>query len=242
MATKAKTICERADEILRRWVETDEVPTYDDMAFLRGELNWDDRKIRQQRRRINTVVKNQMTARDQAYRDELAEAADQAEHELKERGDELRKQIDNLTAELNQMERTVELRRKRCCECQDALDSLRNSQSLPDDVRDKHSAKIKALSETTKRELLDVESEIRHIELLDKLDTRSPHDLGIIRTHGTAYVENHKGTLVVTPAWSAFVAEQRAKLPTLREGQAELQAEYNATKAEIDQLLNHYVT
>lgn len=242
MATKTKqSLCERADGILRQWVETDETPDFDSMTFLRGELNWDDRKIRAQRRRINTVMQNQAISGDQASRDALDAAASKAEAELAERGPELEKQIEELQKQLRSLEQDAHLTRKRHTQCLDAVERLRLPANQPDDIREKYRAHTRALTETLKRELMDIKGEIQHTEIIVSLDPQSHHDLDIIRSHDVRFVDNHKGRLSVTPLWAEFVKEQQAQLPTLIEGRDELQAEYDSKLAEINQMLDHYV-
>lgn len=236
--TDLKAQIEQAEKILSDVWEDDRELTYPEQMFFRTELGYNDKQLKNEKRRVNSKMQLQAIAGTTDDRTALAKEVERSAKALATKRPKLQQEIDELSKQLRSLERDAAQSEKRSNEASEAVEKLRAC--VPPTIQAEYDTRKRALNESIRRELFDCETEIKAIETALKLDGNNPDHLDKIRLHRRPGKQQFVTQNQVTPAWGEYQREAAAKLPTLVEGRDELQIEYDAAKAELDVMLDYY--
>ena len=212
-------------------------------------LGWDDRRVEKHIGRCRTVATWQAKAGTLAERAEKADELRQAEKTLAAELPTIEEQIRALEARQAELQQAVDVRRRELGNIDHAHKALRTL--VPEHIRDRYTLEERALNHSPQSaRMREVESRIRSIE---ESETRFAdlNDRDVVEMAKRAAETSRPDLLIVgrptAPAtlniegFRAWRAEERSKLPSLREEFQALKAEYDAAKAKIEKGLDCYI-
>jgi len=196
-------------------------------AYLARELNWDEKKCRQELARVNRVARLQAVCGSpmdrQAAQDECKTSADV----LAKEQPRLETKIAELQSKLASLERDARLSEKRVEDQTQAVQQLRTM--CPQHIQQRVESKVSTIANTLRRDVIDAESRIHELQCCltpAKYQNQSLYLEALRRSFREAitdHVEGRSLTYRLAPAWpgiriaiEAELAELQSKLPGLQ--------------------------
>ena len=240
---------ERGESILKQCFEEGRDLTFVERQWFKATLGYNDLEISRERRRVNKVARNLDIIGNRKHREALWKECDRCEAAVSganSRGEELRVQIEKQTKELKRLESDALRSKQRVSEVKNAMRDLR--QFAPPFVVERYNIEKRALNGSLRRELLDVEGEIRRADAVEvwtkqkafdsiRLEQRVEEAAG----YGPFLQRTDAGKLQITPEWTRYVADIRSQLSSLTEKRDKLQVEYDEKHEGLRSILDYYV-
>lgn len=238
-----RKLLEQAEAIIRGAVEAGRELNYSEIDFLSGEVNFDQRKIKDEMRRLTDVVRTQAIVGDSATRAKHKQNAEAAQADLVQRVPELDEQIAQLQAEKARLEKTAAdfVRREE----QIAVGLERLKTLAPPLSIARYNAKRSNLDSLLMRQILDTGTELQHYQVLLAKDTNNQQDLQDLWLHCREFMTqvntNRQLSYAVKPAeWAAECQRMREMIPQLEQDIAAMQEQYDSELADIESELQIY--
>jgi len=232
-----------ADELLREIVNAGRKPNVAEMTYFRRRLNWDERTINEQYRRMASVVRLQAIAGSPQDREAASAEATRAAEVLESESPKIAEQIAKLQAKLGTLERDARLSAKRCEEQAKAVEQLRSH--VPDHIRQEADALAASIYQSLGRPLAALKSRQETITKVlagDYSDKRS-HMNWAAKLDPAAVVRREDGRYIVddwSPSWAAIKQELATELEELPAKIEAAQAAYDTEMIKVDALRNYY--
>lgn len=238
-----RKLLEQAEAIIRGAVEQGRELNYSEIDFLSGEVNFDQRKIKDEMRRLSDVVRTQAIVGDSATRAKHKQNAEAAQADLVQRVPELDEQIAQLQAEKERLEKTAAGFIQR--EEQIAIGLERLKTLAPPLSIAKYNAKFQNLGRTVYKALNDTKAELNGYKVILSRDTNNQQDLQDLWLHCREFMTqsttNRHLTYAVKPAeWAAECQRMREMIPQLEQEVAAMQEQYDSELADIEADLQVY--
>jgi len=154
--------CLEADELLKAIVLANRKPNSAESVFFQRKLGWNEKKINDEIRRMNSVARLQgVCGSPAARRASTTEAATSADILAKEQP-RLETKIAELQSKLASLERDARLSEKRVEEQSQAVLQLR--ELVPQHILQRVQSEVGEIANTLRRDVLDVESRIHELQ------------------------------------------------------------------------------
>ncbi len=153
---------EEADDLLREIKLADREATYDEYVYFRQRLGWEQNEVREQLRRMHSVLRLQAIAGTTEDRNASIAERDKSKKLLDTEGPKLQKQIEELTATLKRLESDATRSAKRVEDQQQAIEDLRKH--VPQHVLKRVNTDVGLVSTTIGKELNDAKIRQNEIE------------------------------------------------------------------------------
>lgn len=232
--------CESADLLLRDIVLRDQTPTYAEAVAFKQKMNWNEKEIRDQLRRMHSVLRQQAIAGSPASREateqEAATATAVAEKEIPK----LDEQIAKLQAKREGLERDKRLAVKRCEEQRQAVQQLRGL--VPKHIRENVNHAVNAIESTIGRQILDMGARIGELECcLDPSRYRDEQAYleGLQRSFRQAVIVG-SNRRALSPEWPTIRNGIQSELADLKERIEPLRAQRQELTEQAEKPLEFY--
>ena len=230
-----------AELLLRDIVLRDQIPTYAEAVALKQKLNWDEKEIRDQLRRMHSVLRQQGIAGSPANREateqEAATAAAVADKEVPK----IDEQIAKLQAKRDGLERDKRLAVKRCEEQRQAVQQLRGL--APKHIKEKVNHAVNAIETTIARKINDMEVRINELECcLDpsRYADEKAYFEALHRSFRPAVIVNEYHRWALSPEWPAIRNGIQSELVDLKERIEPLRAQRQELTEQAEKPLDFY--
>jgi len=227
IAEDHKIDSESADDLLKDITVANRKPNHAETVFFQQKMGWDDIRVRDQLRRMHSVLRNQAIAGCEADRQAAQDECKTSADVLSKEEPKLTAKIAELQSKLASLERDARLSEKRVEEQSQAVLQLR--ELVPTHVRDFVNQAVGTIAHTLRREVLDAESRIHELQCCTTPSKYQNQPLYLealkrsFREAITDHVEGRSLTYRLAPAWpgiriaiEAELAELQSKLPGLQ--------------------------
>lgn len=239
-----RKLLDQAEAIIRGAVEAGRDLDYNEIDFLSGEVNFDQRKIKDEVRRLTDVVRTQAIVGDSATRAKHTQNTEAALADLKQRVPELDEQIAQLQAEKARLEKTAADFVRREEQIQVGLERLKTL--APPLSIARYNAKFQNLSQTLYREINANKIDLQGYKVALSKDTHNQQDLQDMwltqREYMVQSVESGSRRLLYSmrPEWQDERRRMQEMIPQLEQDIAAMQEKYDAELADIEADLQVY--
>lgn len=235
---------EEAESLLAALVNESRKPTRAESAYFQARLNWDEKAVAAQVRRMSKVLHFKSIAGTAADRQATLEQAEAAKTALAKEGAKLQDAIAKAEAKLRQLEADASLAAKRGEDQAQAVLTLRQlvPEHIAEDVRDQQTELDFGLG----RELSDAEMRERQLRAcLDRSLHRSDadHIECVQRVDRAAVVVGSRGGFLArgfSAEWPDIKVAMEAELLELTTTIAELRSRIAQRQSEIDASRDYY--
>jgi len=233
--------CESADLLLRDIVLRDQTPTYAEATAFKQKMNWDEKDIRDQLRRMHSVLRQQGIAGSPASREATEQEAATATAVADKEVPKIDEQIAKLQAKRDGLERDKRLAVKRCEEQRQAVQQLRGL--VPKHIRENVNHAVNAIESTIGRQILDMGARIGELECC--LDPSRHRDeqfyLEMLqRSFRPAVIVNEYHRRALSPEWPAIRSSIQRELAELKEQIEPLKAQRQQLTEQAEKPLEFY--
>jgi dephospho-CoA kinase len=232
-----------ADELLMHIAEENREPSFDERSYFVAKIGWDNKEVDRQLFRARNVLRWSQVAGTAANRTALKKQRDQHRELMQTDGERLRKEIEKLTNQLSELERTDRFLEKMVFETEEAAEHLRKL--LPPNVQQELDATEATIKASIGREYHELKGELHFRDTItDSKNYKSLADhvaaVRIYYPHCVAYSELH-GQKVFTPEWDRVRHQLRNEAEEMRPKVAELESEFQARLAELETMRDVYI-
>lgn len=235
-----------ADEILLRVTADDRSPNFEELNEL-YELGYDRNKIQSELARAARVLRSQRIAGTAKARQELEKRLEECRITTAQRQADIDEAIERLQLERKTVTSELRMLETRSSDVAHATETLK--QNLPEHIKNKYSMAVGNLDESLLRPILDLQTE--RGELVSITGTEPGEHKGrnlwldSVARNNSEYVQTQVVDGYRVRQLSAKYFEDKpglvARIQEIDSEIKELQAEYDAERAKIDELLNHYL-
>jgi hypothetical protein len=226
--------------LLRDIVLRDQTPTYAEAIAFKQKMNWDEKEVRSQLRRMHSVLRQQGIAGSPANREAIEQEAATATAVAEKEIPKIDEQIAKLQAKRDGLEREKRLAAKRCEEQRQAVQQLR--ELAPKHVWGKVNHAVNAIESTIGRQILDMGARIGELECC--LDPSRHRDE---QAYFEALQRSFRPAVIVgsnkralSPEWPAIRSTIQRELDDLKEQIEPLKAQRQQLTEQAELLLDFY--
>ena len=215
-------------------------------AYLARELNWDEKKCRQELARVHRVARLQAIAGSPVDREAALQECMTSNDLLAKQGPKITQDIEKLQAKLSGMERDASTAIRRAEQQADACTQLRTM--CPQHIQQRVESKVSTIANTLRRDVIDAESRIHELQCCltpAKYQNQSLYLEALRRSFREAVNADAAGrslTYRLAPAWPAIRGEIEAELFELQSKLPGLQALYDDAIEAAEMPLNYYTS
>jgi len=238
--------CLEADELLKTIVQENRKPNNAEAVFLQRKLGWNEKKINDEIRRMNSVLRLQAIAGTLADRQAATTESETSADVLANEQPKLESKIAELRTKLEALQRDARLSQKRCADQTQAVQQLRTM--CPQHIQQRVESKVSTIANTLRRDVIDAESRIHELQCCltpAKYQNQSLYLEALRRSFREAVNADAAGrslTYRLAPAWPAIRGEIEAELFELQSKLPGLQALYDDAIEAAEMPLNYYTS
>jgi len=235
-----------ADFLLRDITRANRKPNYAEAVFFQQKMNWSEKQVNDQMRRMNSVVRLQGVAGSEADRQAAQDECKTSADVLAKEQPRLETKIAELQSKLASLERDARLSQKRVDEQTQAVLQLR--ESVPQHIQKRVQSEVNAIANTLRRELLDAESRIQELQCClspSKYPSQALYLESLRRSFRDAvndHIEGRSRTFQLSPAWPGIRIAIESELSDLQAQLPDLKAEYTAAIEAAEMPLSYYTS
>lgn len=238
-----------ADTLLTEIVTANRSPNYSELVYFAKRLNWDERAVKNELRRIGSVLRDRTIAGSSADRQAAIAEAATASKVLESEGPKLSQKIIEVQSKLTSLDRDARLSTKRVEDQSLAVERLRGL--CPQHIRDAVNHRRNLLEHALMRQIHDVNTriaglscvlnrdrypagqsgEIFYLESVQRCVWEAVHDVG----------QNGFRKLALSPAWPSIRGKLETELAELQAKLEPLQQQYDSELAKIECGLDYYL-